>query len=147
MPKSVPTQSSPRPLPPPPLPPPPPTTTQSSPRPQSQSSHSNRPTDSKSNETKVSASSSTNSSQNKPLEMATRVSSNTTKTLSTSRPVVNETIPSFIAGDEARGAGKNRDKAKELFKINGKKLFETPKFSDMVEGSDIVFVVVFCAIC
>ena len=55
--------------------------------------------------------------------------------------VVNETIPSFIAGDEARGAGKNRDKSKELFKINGKKLFETPKFSDMVEGSDIVFVV------
>lgn len=55
--------------------------------------------------------------------------------------IVTETIPSFIAGDEARGAGKDREKAKELFKINGKKLFATPKFSDMVENSDIVFVV------
>ena len=55
--------------------------------------------------------------------------------------VVDENIPSFIAGTEARGAGKNRALAKKLFKSNGKTLFGTPQFSGMVESSDIVFVV------
>lgn len=55
--------------------------------------------------------------------------------------ILKETIPSFIAGDEARGAGKNRAKGKELFKINGKNLFSTQPFVEMVEESDIVVVV------
>lgn len=55
--------------------------------------------------------------------------------------VVSEMIPSFIAGDEARGAGKNRQKAKDLFKVNGRALFSVPSFIDMVESSDIVFVI------
>lgn len=53
--------------------------------------------------------------------------------------VVNEHIPSFLFGDEARGAGKSRAKAKELLRVNGQKLFETPSFIHMIEDSDIVF--------
>lgn len=54
--------------------------------------------------------------------------------------ILGESIPSFIIGDEARGAGKNRLKGKELFKINGKKLFNSPVFTNIVEESDIIFV-------
>lgn len=54
--------------------------------------------------------------------------------------VVNENIPSFIVGDEARGAGKNRQKAKELFRSNGKTLFAAKRFDYLVESSDIIFV-------
>ena len=54
---------------------------------------------------------------------------------------VNASIPSFLVGDEARGAGKNREKAKELFKINGKKLFAVPAFDHIVRNSDILFVI------
>lgn len=55
--------------------------------------------------------------------------------------VVNEKVPSFIAGIEARGAGKNRQKAKELFKTNGRDLFKVTQFTHMIESSDIIFVV------
>ena len=54
--------------------------------------------------------------------------------------VISSHIPSFIIGNEARGAGKNRMKAKELLKINGKQLFSIPQFIDMVEHSDIIFI-------
>ncbi len=55
--------------------------------------------------------------------------------------IINEEIPTFIIGNEARGAGKNREKAKELFKLNGKDLFGLSDFVDMVNESDVVFVV------
>jgi len=55
--------------------------------------------------------------------------------------IINEEIPAFIIGNEARGAGKNREKAKELFKLNGKDLFGVSDFSDMVNSSDVIFVV------
>lgn len=54
--------------------------------------------------------------------------------------VVGDKIPAFIAGSEARGAGKSRDIAKSLFKVNGRQLFEKREFTDMVEESDVVFV-------
>lgn len=55
--------------------------------------------------------------------------------------VVSGKVPSFISGTEARGAGKNRQKAKDLFKVNGKELFNVKVFTTMIESSDIVFVV------
>lgn len=55
--------------------------------------------------------------------------------------VVNEHIPSFIAGKEARGAGKNREYAKKIFNYNGKELFTNAEFSKIIETADIVFVV------
>lgn len=55
--------------------------------------------------------------------------------------IVDEDIPCFIIGKEARGAGKNIEKGIELFKSNGKELFQTPKFIDKVQAADIVFVV------
>ncbi len=55
--------------------------------------------------------------------------------------VVNSSIKSFIIGDEARGAGKNRAVAKKLFKMNGKELLtKTPAFISMCESSDIIIV-------
>lgn len=55
--------------------------------------------------------------------------------------VIRETVPSFIIGHEARGAGKNRSHAKTLFRENGKTLFKTDAFIDMIDDSDIIFVV------
>ncbi len=55
--------------------------------------------------------------------------------------IVDETIPCFIIGKEARGAGKNIEKGIELFKSNGRELFSIPHFMDKVQESDIVFVV------
>lgn len=55
--------------------------------------------------------------------------------------VIKNAIPAFIIGDEARGAGKSRDVAKILLKKNGRKLFEAKGFVEMVENSDVVFVV------
>jgi hypothetical protein len=56
--------------------------------------------------------------------------------------VLSEKIPSFIIGEEARGAGKVRELAVALFKENGKKLFtDNDVFADMIESSDVIFVV------
>ena len=55
--------------------------------------------------------------------------------------VVQHNIPAFIIGDEARGAGKSRDVAKILLKKNGRKLFESKGFIEMVETSDVIFIV------
>lgn len=63
-----------------------------------------------------------------------------TLAVNTSIKDLSDLVPSFIAGYEARGAGKDRDKAKSLFKVNGKKLFQLQSFIDMVSVSDIVYV-------
>lgn len=55
--------------------------------------------------------------------------------------LMSDKIKSFIIGDEGRGAGKNRQTAKELFEINGKELLtKVPSFTSMIERSDVVFV-------
>lgn len=54
--------------------------------------------------------------------------------------VVSEHIHSFIAGKEARGAGKNRTLAKKLFKSNGRDLFNNTYFMSMIQKSDVIFV-------
>lgn len=64
-----------------------------------------------------------------------------TLAVNTSIKDLSDLVPSFIAGYEARGAGKDRDKAKSLFKVNGKKLFQLQSFIDMVSVSDIVYVI------
>lgn len=57
------------------------------------------------------------------------------------RNLVSDSIKSFIIGNEGRGAGKNRDTAKELFKYNGQELLtQVPAFTSMIERSDVVFV-------
>lgn len=53
---------------------------------------------------------------------------------------LNPDIPAFLIGDEARGAGQNRQKAKDLFQYNGKRLFELPKFQNYIQDADIVYV-------
>lgn len=55
--------------------------------------------------------------------------------------ILGDTIPCFIIGTESRGAGKNRQKAHDLFMENGKDLFSERKFMSMTQSSDIVFVV------
>lgn len=54
--------------------------------------------------------------------------------------VIQHDIPAFIIGDEARGAGKSRDVAKALLKKNGRKLFESQGFIEMIESSDVIFI-------
>lgn len=50
-------------------------------------------------------------------------------------------IPSYIVGREARGAGKVRKKAVELFKDTGEELFTNiPYFSEMCDRSDVIVV-------
>ncbi len=56
--------------------------------------------------------------------------------------VLSDSIPSFIIGNEARGAGKARGLAKKLFKETGRDLFSPESiFKKMVEESDVVFVI------
>lgn len=58
-----------------------------------------------------------------------------------SNKVVIDSIPSFIAGKEGRGAGKNREKARELFKQNGRSLFSYKAFSTIINECDVIIVV------
>lgn len=55
--------------------------------------------------------------------------------------VVDESIPSFIIGKEARGAGKNIEKGLELFKKNGKELFQVDSFMASCQAADVIVVV------
>lgn len=56
--------------------------------------------------------------------------------------VIDANIPSFIIGQDGRGAGNDRMKAKEAFKFNGRKLLEdNPVFVKLASESDILFVV------
>lgn len=54
--------------------------------------------------------------------------------------VMDSKIPAFIIGDEARGAGKNRDVAKALLKKNGRNLFEKTEFISIIEDADVIVV-------
>ncbi len=55
--------------------------------------------------------------------------------------VIIKEIRGFVVGNEARGAGKSRDTAKELFKVNGRDLFEsTPTFTESCSRSDVIIV-------
>lgn len=54
--------------------------------------------------------------------------------------IVDQNIPSFIAGREGRGAGKNRDKAKQLFKENGNDMFSKEQFLRIINECDAVVV-------
>ena len=55
--------------------------------------------------------------------------------------VVDKSIKSFIVGDEARGAGKNRALALSYLKANGKELMtNVPAFTSMCERSDVIIV-------
>ncbi len=54
--------------------------------------------------------------------------------------IVDQHIPSFIAGREGRGAGKNRDKAKQLFKENGNDMFSKEQFLRIVNECDVIVV-------
>lgn len=54
--------------------------------------------------------------------------------------IVDESIPSFIAGREGRGAGKNREKAKQLFKENGNDMFSKEQFLRIINECDAVVV-------
>jgi cell division GTPase FtsZ len=58
-----------------------------------------------------------------------------------SSQIVDDTIPSFIIGNEARGAGSNIEKGIELFKFNGRDLFKIPHFINKVQEADIIVVV------
>lgn len=55
--------------------------------------------------------------------------------------IVDESIPSFIVGKEARGSGKNVEKGKALFKENGKDLFKVDKFIKSCQSADVIVVV------
>lgn len=56
--------------------------------------------------------------------------------------VIKKEIPSYLIGNDGRGAGNDRQRSKEMFKFNGKKLLtETAPFVKMVDNADIIFVV------
>ena len=55
--------------------------------------------------------------------------------------IVDETIPSFIVGSEARGSGKNIEKGKELFRENGRDLFGVETFMRSCQDADVIVVV------
>lgn len=55
--------------------------------------------------------------------------------------IVDETIPSFIVGSEARGSGKNIEKGKELFRENGRDLFGVDTFMRSCQDADVIVVV------
>lgn len=56
--------------------------------------------------------------------------------------VINKNIPSFLIGNDGRGAGNDRQKSKDMLKVNGKKLFsEIPAFIKLIMEADIIFVV------
>ena len=55
--------------------------------------------------------------------------------------IVDGNIPSFIVGNEARGSGKNVKKGVQLFKENGRELFQLPSFITGCQEADIIVVV------
>lgn len=54
--------------------------------------------------------------------------------------IVDESIPSFLVGKEARGSGKNVAKGVELFKENGRDLFQNEVFMDSCQSADVIVV-------
>lgn len=59
--------------------------------------------------------------------------------------VLNANIPCFLVGSDGRGAGMNRDAAKDLFKMNYRHLFENTKFTQYCEESDVIVVGTSCS--
>lgn len=59
--------------------------------------------------------------------------------------VLNANIPCFLVGADGRGAGMNRDAAKDLFKMNYRHLFENAKFTQYCEESDVIVVGTSCS--
>ena len=57
-----------------------------------------------------------------------------------SNRIVDETIPSFIIGEEGRGAGKKIEKGLELWRQNGRQLFENEQFMTMCQDADLIIV-------
>lgn len=55
--------------------------------------------------------------------------------------IVDQSIPSFIVGKEARGSGKNIQKGIALWQQNGKDLFKTKQFIESCQAADIIIVV------
>lgn len=55
--------------------------------------------------------------------------------------IVGSDIPSFIVGKEARGSGKNIVKGKQLWKENGRDLFQVSQFIDNCQDADLIVVV------
>lgn len=55
--------------------------------------------------------------------------------------IVDESIPSFLVGKEARGSGKNVAKGVELFKENGRDLFTNDIFMSSCQAADVIVVV------
>lgn len=55
--------------------------------------------------------------------------------------IMDETIPSFIVGEEGRGSGKTIEKGKALWKENGRLLFGVNKFISSCQEADIIVVV------
>lgn len=54
--------------------------------------------------------------------------------------VVDDSIPCFIVGKEARGSGKNVEKGVALWKENGKELFSLPEFIEPCQKADLIVV-------
>lgn len=54
--------------------------------------------------------------------------------------IVDESIPSFLVGKEARGSGKNVAKGVELFKENGRDLFQNEVFMESCQSADVIVV-------
>lgn len=59
--------------------------------------------------------------------------------------VLNANIPCFLVGSDGRGAGMNRNTAKELFKMNYRHLFENQKFVQYCEESDVIVIGTSCS--
>lgn len=59
--------------------------------------------------------------------------------------VLNANIPCFLVGADGRGAGMNRDAAKDLFKMNYRHLFENAKFTQYCEESDVIVIGTSCS--
>ena len=59
--------------------------------------------------------------------------------------VLNANIPCFLVGSDGRGAGMNRNAAKELFKMNYRHLFENQKFVQYCEESDVIVIGTSCS--
>ena len=54
--------------------------------------------------------------------------------------VLNANIPCFLVGSDGRGAGMNRNAAKELFKMNYRQLFDNMRFKQICDESDVIIV-------
>lgn len=59
--------------------------------------------------------------------------------------VLNAKIPCFLIGRQGRGAGMNRDAAKDLFKMNYRQLFDNMQFKQYCDESDVIVVTTSCS--